>query len=155
MDALNTPMTTVPYKGTGPAMTDLLGGQIDLMCDQATSSIGHIKSGKVKPYAVTSTSRMSALPELPTLDESGLDGFELTVWYGLYTTKGAPRAAIDRLQSALRAALQDPKVLERFADLATQPVALDQVTPEALQQRLEQEIARWRPIIQAAGVYAD
>jgi tripartite-type tricarboxylate transporter receptor subunit TctC len=155
MDALDTRMTTVPYKGTGPAMTDLLGGQIDLMCDQATSSIGHIKSGKIKPYAVTSTSRMSALPELPTLDEAGLGGLELTVWYGLYTTKGAPKAAIDKLQAALRAALQDPRVLERFADLATQPVALDRVTPEALQRRLEQEIARWRPIVQAAGVYAD
>jgi tripartite-type tricarboxylate transporter receptor subunit TctC len=155
MDALKTPMTTVPYKGTGPAMTDLLGGQIDLMCDQATSSIGHIKSGKIKAYAVTSSSRMSNLPELPTLDEAGLGGLELTVWYGLYTTEGVPKAVIDKLQASLRTALQDPKVLERFADLATQPVALDRVTPEALQQRLEREIARWRPIIQAAGVYAD
>jgi tripartite-type tricarboxylate transporter receptor subunit TctC len=155
MEALDTGMTTVPYKGTGPAMTDLLGGQIDLMCDQATSSIGHIKSGKIKAYAVTSTSRMPALPELPTLDEAGLGGLALTVWYGLYTTKGAPKTAIDKLQAALHAALRDPKVLDRFADLATQPVALDRVTPEALQQRLEQEIARWRPIVQAAGVYAD
>jgi tripartite-type tricarboxylate transporter receptor subunit TctC len=155
MAALDTQVTTVPYKGTGPAMTDLLGGQFDLMCDQATNTVSHIRSGKIKAYAVTTRARVPQLPDLPTLDEAGLKDFEITIWHGLYGPKGTPQEVVDKLAGALQAALKDPKVAERFADLATQPATLEQATPKALDERLQAEIARWQPIIKAAGVYAD
>jgi tripartite-type tricarboxylate transporter receptor subunit TctC len=155
MEALDTQMTTVPYKGTGPAMTDLLGGQFDVMCDQATNTVGPIKSGSIKAYAVTTKGRVPQLPDLPTLDEAGLKDFEITIWHGLYAPQGTPREVIDKLAGALQAALKDPKVAERFADLATQPATLEQATPAALQERLQAEIGRWQPIIEAAGVYAE
>jgi tripartite-type tricarboxylate transporter receptor subunit TctC len=155
MDALDAQMTTVPYKGTAPAMTDLLGGQVDLLCDQTTNTTGHIKSGKIKAYAVTTPERVDSLPDLPTLDESGLEGFEVAVWHALYAPAGTPQEVVGKLSAALQAALQDPKVIERFADLGTEPVAQDRATPEALEQHLQAEIAKWRPIIEAAGVYAD
>ena len=155
MDALDAQMTTVPYKGTGPAMTDLLGSQVDLMCDQTTNTTGQIKSGKIKAYAVTTKERVDSLPDLPTLSESGLEGFEVAVWHGLYAPAGTPEEVVGKLSAALQAALQDPKVVERFADLGTEPVAQDRATPAALDQHLQAEIAKWRPIIEAAGVYAD
>jgi tripartite-type tricarboxylate transporter receptor subunit TctC len=155
MSALDTQMTTVPYKGTGPAMTDLMGSQVDLMCDQATNTVGPIKGGQVKAFAVTARDRIPALPDLPTLDEAGLEGFEVTIWHGLYAPAGTPPAVVDRLAAALQAALQDRKVLDRFADIATTPVPAAQATPAALADVLAAEVARWRPIIEAAGVYAD
>src|SRR5215213_7845176 len=155
MDALKTPMTTVPYKGTGPAMTDLLGGQIDLMCDQTTNTTNQIKAGKIKGYAVTTKERLAVLPDLPTLDESGLKGFEMTVWHGLYAPAGTPKDIIEKLSKALQAAVQDPKVVARFADLGTVAVPPDQATPAALDQLLQAEIVKWKPIIESAGVYAD
>ena len=97
MDAIDVPMTTVPYKGTGPAMTDLLGGQVDMMCDQTTNTVTQIKSGKIKGYAVTTKERLPVLPDLPTLDESGFEGFEMTVWHGLYAPAGTPQAILDKL----------------------------------------------------------
>ena len=155
MDAIDVPMTTVPYKGTGPAMTDLLGGQVDMMCDQTTNTVTQIKSGKIKGYAVTTKERLPVLPDLPTLDESGFAGFEMTVWHGLYAPAGTPQAILDKLSSALQVALQDPKVIERFAQLGTVPVPLDEATPAALDAHLKAEVAKWKPIIQAAGTYAD
>lgn len=155
MDALDAPMTTVPYKGTGPAMTDLLGGQVDLMCDQTTNTVSQIKSGKIKGYAVTTLERLPVLPDLPTLDEAGLKGFEMTVWHGLYAPAGTPQEIVDKLAAALRVALQDPKVVERFAQLGTVPVPLAEATPAALDAHLKAEVDKWRPIIQAAGTYAD
>jgi tripartite-type tricarboxylate transporter receptor subunit TctC len=155
MSKLDTPMTPVPYKGTGPAMTDLLGGQIDLMCDQATNTIGHIKSGSVRPYAVTTRARVASLPDLPTLQEAGLEGFETTVWHGLYAPAGTPPEVTGKVVEALRAALQDVNVVKRLADLATEPAPLDQASPEALQATYDAEIAKWRPLIEAAGIYAD
>ena len=155
MDAIDVPMTTVPYKGTGPAMTDLLGGQVDVMCDQTTNTVNQIKTGKIKGYAVTTKERLAVLPDLPTLDESGLPGFEMTVWHGLYAPAGTPKEIIEKLSSALQVAVQDPKVVERFADLGTVPVPPDQATPAAMDQLLQAEIVKWKPIIEAAGVYAD
>ena len=155
MDALDVSMTTVPYKGTGPAMTDLLGGQTDMMCDQTTNTVPQIKSGKIKGYAVTTPERLSVLPDLPTLDEAGLEGFEMSVWHGLYAPAGTPKEIIEKLSSALQVALKDPKVIERFAQLGTAPVALEQAAPAALDQHLAAEIKKWQPIIQAAGAYAD
>jgi tripartite-type tricarboxylate transporter receptor subunit TctC len=155
MAALDVPMTTVPYKGTGPAMTDLLGGQVDVMCDQTTNTTNQIKAGKIKGYAVTTPERLAVLPDLPTLDEAGLDGFEMTVWHGLYAPAGTPEEAVEKLSQALQAAVQDPKVVERFAGLGTVPVPPEQATPAAMDQLLQAEIVKWKPIIEAAGVYAD
>jgi len=153
--ALNTQVTTVPYKGTGPAMTDVLGGQVDILCDQTTNTTSQIKSGKVKAYAVTTAKRLSTLPDLPTLDEAGVKGFEVTAWHGLYAPAGTPKAAIDKLSAALQGALKEEKVVQRFADLGAEPVAQDQATPAALDKHLKAEIAKWKPVIEAAGVYAD
>ena len=155
MDALDTPMTTVPYKGTGPAMTDLLGGQVDMMCDQTTNTTSQIKSGKIKAYAVTTLKRVPSLPDLPTLAESGVPGFEVAIWHAIYAPKGTPKAAIDKLAGALQEALKDEKVIQRFADLGTEPVAQERATPAALQAHLQAELAKWKPVIEAAGVYAD
>jgi tripartite-type tricarboxylate transporter receptor subunit TctC len=155
MDAIDAAMTTVPYKGTGPAMNDLLGGQVDVMCDQTTNTANQIKGGKIKGYAVTTKERLAVLPDLPTLGEAGVAGFEMTVWHGLYAPKGTPKEAVDKLAPALQAALADPKVVERFRDLGTEPVAADRATPEALERHLRAEVAKWQPIIKAAGVYAE
>ena len=145
MQALGTKMTSVGYKGGGPAMT----------CDQTTNTTGHIRSGKIKAYAVTTKARLSSLPDLPTLDEAGLKGFEVTAWHALYAPKGTPEPVLSKLVSALQTALKDPKVIERFADLGTDPVSQERATPAALGQHLQAEIVKWKPIIQAAGEYAD
>lgn len=155
MSALKAQMTTVAYKGTGPAMNDLLGGQIDLMCDQTTNTTGQIKGGKIKAYAVTTKTRVPSLPDLPTMDEAGIKGFEVSIWHGMYAPKGTPKAAIDKLSAALQAALKDPNVVQRFAELGTEPVAQNRATPAALSAHLKAEIAKWAPVIKAAGEYAD
>ena len=148
-------LTTVPYKGTAPAMTDMLGGQVDLMCDQTTNTTGQIQAGKVKSYAVTTKERVPALQELPTLDEAALPGFEMSVWHGLWAPAGTPPEAVAKLTAALATALQDPKVVQRFADLGTVPVPPEQATPAAMDALLAAEIVKWRPIIEAAGTYTD
>src|SRR5690606_4468771 len=155
MSAMGTNMTVVPYKGTGPAMNDLLGGQVDLMCDQTTNTTSQIKSGKIKAYGVTTKTPVASLPDLPTLDKSGLPNFEVAVWHGLYAPKGTPKNVVDQLASALQHALKDPTVKQRFADLATEPVSQERTTPEALGKHLKTEIEKWSPIIKAAGQFAD
>ncbi len=155
MTAIDTELTTVPYKGTGPAMNDLLGGQVDFMCDQTTNTTSQIKGGKVKAYAVTTKTRVASLPNIPTANEAGLPGFEVAVWHGLYAPKGTPKPVIDKVEAALQVALKDPVVKQRFADLGTEPVSADRATPAALQTHLKSEIAKWAPIIKKAGVYAD
>lgn len=155
MSAIETPLTTVPYKGTGPAMTDLLGGQVDFMCDQTTNTTNQIKAGKIKAYATTSSKRLAALPDVPTAEEQGLKGFQVGVWHGLYAPKGTPKAIIDRLTKSLQKALQDDNVKTRFAELGTSPSSPEEATPAALKAKLESEIARWAPVIKAAGIYAD
>ena len=155
MSAIQTDLTTVPYKGTGPAMTDLMGGQVDFMCDQTTNTTPQIKGGKVKAYAVTTKTRVKSLPDLPTVEESGLKGFEVAVWHGLWAPAGTPKAAIDKLAAALKTALHDPDVVAKFAELGTEPVADNRATPDALRAHLKNEIEKWAPIIKKAGVYAD
>ncbi|MFO1350101.1 MAG: tripartite tricarboxylate transporter substrate-binding protein [Gammaproteobacteria bacterium] len=155
MSAIDTALTTVPYKGTGPAMNDLLGGQVDLLCDQTTNTTGQIKGGKIKVYGVTAKTRVPALPEVPTLGEAGMPGFEIAVWHGLYAPKNTPKEVIGKLAGALQAALKDQNVIQRFAELGTAPVSPERATPEALAAHLKAEIERWAPIIQKAGVYAD
>jgi tripartite-type tricarboxylate transporter receptor subunit TctC len=155
MTAIGTDLTTVPYKGTGPAMNDLLGGQVDFMCDQTTNTTSQIKGGKIKAYGVTTKTRLATMPDLPTLNEAGLPGFEVAVWHAMYAPKGTPKPIIDKLSGALQVALKDPIVKQRFADLGTEPVAESKATPEALRVYLKSEIDRWSPIIAKAGVYAD
>src|SRR5262245_44767068 len=155
MQAIETPLTTVPYKGTGPAMTDLLGGQVDFMCDQSTNTTGQIKAGEVKAYGVFADQRLGNLPDVPTVKEGGLEGLSFAIWHGLYAPAGTPEPIIAKLSEALKAALADQKVIDRFAELGTAPVAADQATPEALQQKLVSEIDRWKPVIEKAGEYAD
>jgi tripartite-type tricarboxylate transporter receptor subunit TctC len=155
MSAIQTDVTTVPYKGTGPAMTDLIGGQVDFMCDQSTNAMSQIKGGKVKAYGVTTKTRVAALPDLPALDQSGLPGFEVVVWQALWAPKGTPRAAIDKLNAALLVALSDPAIIAKFAELGTAPVSASRAAPAVLDAHLKAEIEKWSPIIKKAGVYAD
>ena len=155
MSAINTDLTTVPYKGTGPAMNDLLGGQVDFMCDQTTNTTSHIKAGKVKVYGVTTAKRIGSMPEVPTMNEAGLPNFTVTVWHALYAPKGTPKAIVDQLSQALQVALKDPTLGQRFADLGSEPVSQERATPEALRVQLKSEIDKWGPIIKKAGVFAD
>jgi tripartite-type tricarboxylate transporter receptor subunit TctC len=136
-------------------MTDLLAGQVDLMCDQTTNTTSQIKGEKIKAYAVTTKTKVPSLPELPTAESQGLKGFEVAVWHGLYAPKGTPKPVIDKLTVALQTALKDPEVVKRMADLGTEPVSKERATPAALKTHLKSEIDRWAPIIKKAGVYAD
>jgi len=155
MTTIQTDLTTVPYKGTADVIKDLLGGQVDFTCDQTTNTTGQIKADKVKVYGVTTKNRLSSLPNIPTLDEAGLKGFEVSVWHALYAPKGTPKPIADILTKALQAALKDKMVKERFADLGTEPVEEKRATPDALRAHLKAEIDKWAPIIKKAGVYAD
>jgi tripartite-type tricarboxylate transporter receptor subunit TctC len=155
MSTVQVDLTTVPYKGTADVVKDLLGGQVDLTCDQTTNTTSQIRADKVKVYGVTTPKRLASLPNIPTLDEAGLKGFEVSVWHALYAAKGTPKPAIDTLTKALQAALKDDMVKKRFADLGTEPVQEKRATPDALRAHLKSEIDRWAPIIKKAGVYAD
>jgi len=155
MSAIGTPLVTVPYKGTGPAMTDLLGGQVDIMCDQTTNTTKQIQGGTIKAYAVTSPERLDVLKDVPTTIEAGLPAVQVGIWHGLYAPKGTPAEITDRLSKSLQVALKDPNVIARFAELGTRPSSEADATPAALKAKLESEIARWKPIIEAAGQYAD
>ena len=155
MSAIQTDFLTIPYKGTGPAMNDLLGGTVDFMCDQTTNTTSQIRSGKVKVYGVTSPKRVASLPEVPTLDEQGLKGFEVGIWHGLYAPKGLPKPVLDKLVGALQEAVKDTHVKQRFSDLGATTYPPEKATPAALQAHLKAEIDKWGPLIKKAGVYAD
>ena len=155
MSAIQTEFLTVPYKGTGPAMNDLLGGTVDFMCDQTTNTTSQIKAGKVKVYGVTSLKRVPSLPDVPTLDEQGLKGFEVGIWHGLYAPKGTPKPVLDKLVAALQETVKDEGVKKRFADLGATTYPPEKATPAALQAHLKSEIDKWAPLIKKAGVYAD
>ena len=150
-------MTTVPYKGTAPAMTDLLGGQVDLMCDQTTNTSQQIESGKVKAFGVTTGKRLTtpALAKLPTLDESGLKGFNVAIWHGMYAPKGTPKTVIDKLNTALRAALKDPEFIKREEALGAVVITDARLSGAEHKRFVEAEINKWGPAIKAAGQYAD
>ena len=155
MSQIQTELTTIPYKGTAPAINDLLGGQVDILCDQTTNTTQYIKAGRVKAYGTTSSARLDSLRELPTLSEAGVPGFEVVVWHGVYAPKGTPKAVVDKLGVALQSAIQDPAFVQRMSDLGSQVVPLTKATPAGLRDRLTTEIDKWTPIIRKAGVYAD
>jgi tripartite-type tricarboxylate transporter receptor subunit TctC len=151
--AIGVKLQEVPYDGTGPALTDLVGGQVDFMCDQTTNTTGQIKSGEVKAYAVTTEKRVESLPDLPTATEAGLE-LQLTVWHGLYVPADTPDEVVQTLSDALKVALADQGVIDQLAKLGTAPVAQDRATPEAHRQKLEEQIGVWGPVIEEAGVKA-
>ena len=153
--AIGVDLTTVPFSGTGPALNALLGGQVDMLCDQTTTTTPHIKAGSVKLYGVTTLQRLKTMPEVPTLAEQGLTGFQVVVWHGVYAPKGTPKAALDRFGAALSAALKDPAVVARLVELGAVVVPEDKQTPAGLQTWLQQEIGRYGPVIRAAGQFAD
>ena len=155
--SLKIDMTTVPYKGTGPAMTDLMGGQVDIMCDQTTNTSAQIEGGKVKGYAVTSPRRLTtpALAKLPTLDESGMKGFNVSIWHGMYAPKGTPKPIQDQVNAALRKALADPEFIKRQEALGAVVVTDARLGPAEHKRFVEAEINKWGPVIKAAGQYAD
>ncbi len=155
--AIKIDMQTVPYKGTAPAMTDLIGGQIDILCDQTTNTTSQIEGGKVKAFAVTSPKRLTspALSKLPTLDESGLKGFNVSIWHGLYAPKGTPKPVLDQLNTALRAALKDPEFIKREEALGAVVVTDGRAGPAEHKKFVEAEINKLGTAIKAAGQYAD
>ena len=155
LNAIEASVTTVPYKGTGPALNDLIGGQFDYMCDQTLNVGQPAKAGMLKAYAATTRARLAAWPELPTAAEAGLPGFEITVWFGMWAPRGTPQPVIDKLSAALKVALQDPDVKSRLAASGADTVSPDRATPEALRAHLKAEIDKWVPLIHKAGVYAE
>ena len=152
--ALKSDMVFVPYKGTGPAMNDLLGGQVDLMCEQATNSTPQIEAKKVKAFGVTSPQRMTvpALAEVPTLAEAGLPGFSFSVWHGLYAPRGTPPAVIEKINAALRVALKDPELIKRQEALGIKVTADSRVSPAGHKKFFESELARWSKTIKDSGI---
>lgn len=153
-DRIGANVTNVPYKGTGPALADLIGGQFDFMCDQTLNVGQAVKAGSLKAYAVTTKERLDAFPDLPTASEAGLPGFEITVWFAMYAPKGTPKPIVEQLSKALQQALKDPDVKARFAGSGAQTVSQDRATPAALQAFLKSEIGKWVPIIKKAGITA-
>ena len=156
-NAIKVDMTTVPYKGTAPAMTDLIGGQIDLMCDQTTNTTSQIEAKKVKVYGVTTAKQLAtpALKDVPTLASNGLKNFEVTVWHGLYAPKGTPADVVSKLNAALKVALKDPDFIKKQEGLGAVVVNDKRMDPAEHKKFVAAEIAKWSPIIKAAGVYAD
>ena len=148
-------LTAVPFQGTAPAMNALLGGQVDILCDQTTQTIPQIKAGTVKFYGVTSKSRIKALPDAPTLHEQGLKDFVVIVWHGIYAPKGTPKPILDKMNAAVRAALKDPDVMARMAALGAEIAPDSKLTPDGLQTWLKAEIDKWGPVIRANGTFAD
>ena len=150
--ATGTQPTQIAYRGAGPAMNDMMSGQVDVMCDQIVNVVGNVDGGTIKGYAVTSAERAPALPNLPTTAEGGLKDFQYTVWYGLFAPKGTPKPVLDKLNAALNVALKDETVKTRLAALGAQPVVPERATPDALAKHLKSEIDKWTPIIKNAGV---
>jgi tripartite-type tricarboxylate transporter receptor subunit TctC len=155
--SIQLPLATVAYKGTAPAMNDLLGGQVDLLCDQTTNTSQWIESGRIRAFGVTTPGRLSTsiLARLPTLDEAGLKGFSVTIWHGLYAPKGTPVEVLRRLNAAAVAAVHDPGFVRRQEALGAVVVTDARTSREGHRQFVATEMAKWKPVIKAAGQYAD
>ncbi len=142
----------VPYRGTGPALQDLVAGQIDIIVDQASNSLPQVQAGTIRAYAVTDSKRIAAARDIPTVDEAGLPGFHVSLWSGLWVPKGTPKDVIGKLNEAVRTALDDPAVQKRYGELGLEAPASTQRTPEALRAHQKAEVAKWWPVIKAANV---
>lgn len=153
VDALGVDLLTIPYKGTAPAMNDLLGKQVDLLCDQTTNTSQYIAANKVKAYAVTSLKRVPTLPNLPTMDESGFKGFEVGIWHGMWVPKNTPQPVVDKLVKSLQAGMADPKFKERMAGLGAE-VLNDQANPQALDAKVKQQVPQWAELFKKAKIEA-
>jgi len=153
--AIEADVTTVPFKGTADAMNALLGKQVDFMCDQTTNTTGQIKANAVKAYAVTSAKRVPTLPDLPTMQEGGLKGFEVGIWHAVYAPKGTPKAAVDKLLGAIQEASKDADFRRRMSELGATVYPVEQISPAVLASHLKSEIEKWGAVIKKAGVYAD
>ncbi|HEV2558248.1 MAG TPA: tripartite tricarboxylate transporter substrate-binding protein [Microvirga sp.] len=152
--ALDVKFTEAAYRGTGPAMNDLMAGQVDLLCDQSTTAVPQIQGGTVKAFAVTSKDRLDVIKDVPTMAEAGFPSFEFVIWHGLYAPAGTPAAAVETLNKALQVALENPTVTARFADVGTKVFGPDERSPQAHRARLEKEVAAWRSVVEKAGVSA-
>jgi tripartite-type tricarboxylate transporter receptor subunit TctC len=150
--AFGVKFTEVAYRGTGPAMNDLVSGQVDLLCDQSTNAVPQIQGNTIKAFAVTSRTRLDVLPNLPTMQEAGSPNFEFTIWHGLYAPRGTPRPVIDSLNKALGTALADGGIRARFAEVGTQLFPEGERSPEAHRAQLEREVAVWRDVVAKSGV---
>lgn len=153
--ALKQELVTVPYKGTAPALTDLMGGQVNLMCDQTTNVAGQVRSGAVQSYAAMQGKRVEAFKDIPTAAEQGLAGIDVKIWHAMYAPKGTPKAVVDKLTAALQAAVTDPGFRAKMAELGAEAVPAARATPDSLRAHVAAEINKWTPVIKAAGVYAD
>jgi tripartite-type tricarboxylate transporter receptor subunit TctC len=149
---IGTNASYVPYRGTGPALQDLVAGQIDIIVDQASNSLPQVQAKMIRAYAVTDSKRLAALPDVPSVDEAGLPGFHVSLWSGMWVPKGTPKEIVGKLNEAIRAALDDPAVQKRYAELGLEPPAPAQRTPEALRAHQKAEVAKWWPVIKAANV---
>jgi tripartite-type tricarboxylate transporter receptor subunit TctC len=154
-NAIGVKPTNIPFRGTGPAMQEILGGRVDLLCDQTTQTTEYIRAGSVRVFATPSRTRIATLPDIPTTGEAGLPSFEITVWHGLYAPRGTPRPVLARLTQSLQASLRDPRVVQRFSEIGTAPVSQQDATPEEHQRFWTADIAKWKPVIEATGQYAD
>lgn len=154
-EALNVKIDMIPYKGAAPALNDLMGGQVDIMCDQTTSTVPAIKSGRIKPYAVAGTKRLDSMPDLPALSEAGVKGLDISIWFGLYAPKGTPKPVIEKLSAALTQAVQDPELKAKLESIGTSSVSTDLTNPGKLQTHLKNEIETLGPLLQRAGVTAN
>ncbi len=150
-EALGVDLLTVPYKGTAPAMNDLLGKQVDLLCDQTTNTTPQIASGKIKAYAVTSLERVPTLPDLPTMDESGFKGFEVGIWHGMWAPKDTPPEIQKKLQESLKAGMADPRFQERMRQLGAS-VLTKEANPEGLDAKVKQQVPQWEKLFSKAKI---
>jgi tripartite-type tricarboxylate transporter receptor subunit TctC len=155
MNALGIKLNEIPYKGTGPALTDLMGGQVDILCDQTSGTVPSVKGGKIKAYASAGKVRLPQLPEVPAITDAGVEGFDINISFGLYAPKGTPKPVLDQLNSALQKSVADPEVRQRLEVMGISAVSLDQARPEALRQHLKNEIDTLGSLLVKAGVKAN
>jgi tripartite-type tricarboxylate transporter receptor subunit TctC len=155
MNALNVKFNEIPYKGTGPALTDLMGGQVDLMCDQTSGTVPSVKAEKIKAYAAVGKSRLSGLPDLPAISEAGVQGFDITISFGLYAPKGTPKPVMDQLTTALQRSVADPEVRKRLEAMGVSAVSPEMARPEALRAHLKYEMDSLNSLLTKAGVKAN